>query len=171
MLSIRRFLLTIVPVCVGLFPACAVKRPSDIEWGALPRAIAGRHVWIPLTGAGSVEGKALTVRRESLLLDVTKTSDPARYPKGETWVPRAVVTEIRVTRHGAIGPVAGSAVGAAAGLVAAAGIAIGTKRTQSPPAALFVGWMGGSGAAGFLGGRALDRHTTILSIIPDRNAR
>ncbi len=69
-------------VCLpGLMLAQATAQSAEIRWNELATLIAGQQVTIPLPGGGAVAGEVLSVRDDSLMLDVSRTSDAARYPK------------------------------------------------------------------------------------------
>lgn len=150
---------------LGIFPAIAATPPADIRWTELAALIVGYHVSIPLPGGGIVEGEALSVRDDSLVLDITKTSGPARYPKGQSPIPRASVTEVRlVERRGTGGRILGSAVGALVGVVAGAEIAVHGTHSEAAVVSTFTATAVACTVAGYYAGRSADRHARLLRI-------
>ncbi|MFN7997786.1 MAG: hypothetical protein U0Q18_29475 [Bryobacteraceae bacterium] len=168
---IRMFGLFAATLALALFPASAGQFPSEIEWSELAGLIVGHHVSISLAGGGSVQGEALSVRRDSLVLDVARSSDRVRYPRGQSSMPRSEVTEVRlITRRGAGGRILGSAVGALAGIVVGAEAAIHTTDSEAAGVSMFTAGAVACTVAGFLAGRALDRRMTVLHIAAAGNS-
>lgn len=152
---------------VAVLPATAATPPAEIRWNELAALIVGHHVSIPLPGGGSVEGEALSVRDDSLVLDIGKTSDPGRYPKGQTPIPRASVTEVRlVERRGSGGRILGTVVGALGGMVAGGEIAAHGTRSEGAVVSTFTATAVAGTVAGYFAGRSADRHTRLLRIAP-----
>src|SRR4051794_8800397 len=94
--------MTMTMLCVMLIAVLAVagqaaEPTAEIHWNELAGLIAGQDIVVPLPG-GAIAGQALSVREDSLLMVVQRTSDP-RYPKGQASVPRAGISEIRLTEH------------------------------------------------------------------------
>jgi len=149
----------------GIFPATAATPPAEIRWNELAPLIVGHHVSIPLLGGGIVEGEALSLRDDSLVLDISKTSDASRYPKGQTPIPRASVTEIRMAeRRGTGGRILGSVVGALVGMVAGAEIAAHGTRSEAAVVSTFTATAVALTIGGYYAGRSADRHTRLLRI-------
>ena len=110
---------------LGFLRASAGTGTAEIRWNELAGLVVGRNVSVPLEGGVVVQGEALSVRDDSLMLDVTKTTGSARYPRGQVRIPRTFVTEVRVAeRGGSGGRILGSVVGALTGVVAGAEIAV-----------------------------------------------
>ena len=151
----------------GPFLSIAAAPPPEIRWNEMAALIVGHRVSIPLPGGGLVEGEALSVRDDSLVLDIGKTSDPIRYPKGQTPVPRASVTEVRLAeRRGTGGRILGTAVGALAGIVAGAEIAVHGTQSEAAGVSAFTATAVAFTVAGYYAGRSADRHTRLLRIAP-----
>jgi hypothetical protein len=156
---------------LGLFPAAAATAPADIRWNELAALIVGHHVSIPLPGGGFVEGEALSVRDDSLVLDIGKTSSASRYPKGQAPIPRASVTEVRLAeRRGTGGRILGTVVGALAGAVAGAELAVHKTRSEAAGVPTFTATAVAVTVAGYCAGRSADRHTRLLRIAPAAGA-
>jgi len=152
---------------LGIFPAAAATPPAEIRWNELAALIVGHHVSIPLPGGGVVEGEALSVRDDSLVLDIGKTSDPSRYPKGQFPLPRASVTEVRLAeRRGTGGRILGSVVGALVGGVAGAEIAVHGTHSEAAGVSAFTATAVALTVGGYYAGRSADRHIRLLRIAP-----
>jgi len=159
--------------CVMLLTAFAVvahagEPAADIHWNELAGLIAGQDISIPLE-RGAVAGQVLSVREDSLLMVVQRTSDPARYPKGQVAIPRANVSEIRLAEHrGSGGRVLGSVVGALLGIVAGAEIAVHGTNSEAAGVTVFSAVAVGVTVAGYYAGRGFDRNVRVLHIDPPR---
>jgi hypothetical protein len=143
--------------------------PVEIRWNELATQIVGREIAIPLEGGVTVAGQALAVGDQSLLLDIRKSSDPRRYARGETSLPRAAIAEVRVLeKRGKGGRVVGAVLGTLVGFVGGMEIAEASTRSSSNAAALsvFIAIWGGSAVGGYYAGRSTDRHWKRLRIAP-----
>ena len=99
--------------------ACLVAQaePLALRWSELEIALKGRQISVYLTDGATVEGKYSSQQADALSLQVTKTSDPAKHPKGATRLARSELALITVRRHRGwkgrtIGLMAGGAIGA-----------------------------------------------------------
>jgi len=156
----------------GVFPAAAATPPAEIRWNELAPLVVGRHVSISLPGGVRVEGEALSVRDDSLVLDVAKTSGASPYhtgyPMGQSPIPRASITEVRVTeRRSSGGRIIGTAIGALTGVVAGAEIAARGNWSEGSVVPKFTVTAAALTVTGFLIGRSADRHTRLLRIAPE----
>ena len=73
----------------------------QISWEELSALVIDRKISTTLPDGTRLEGEALAVRPEALVLDVQKTSNKKLHPKGQTAVPRPAVSEVRVIRSAA----------------------------------------------------------------------
>lgn len=168
----NRVLAGSVWLLAALFPAAAAPPVAEIGWNELAALIVGHHVSVPLPAGGKVEGEALSVRGDSLVLDVAKTSDSSQYPKGQTTIPRTSVTEVRLAeRRGSGGRILGTVVGAIAGMVAGAEIVIHARGSEGASVSGFTAAAMAGAVGGYFAGRAADRHTRVLRIAPEAGAR
>ena len=152
---------------VGMFSAVAATHPSDIRWNELAALIIGHRVSIPLPGGILVEGEALSVRDDSLVLDIARTTNASRYPKGQTPIPRAAVTEVRLAeRRSTGGRILGTAVGALTGVVAGAEIAVHGTHSEAAGVSAFTATAVAFTLGGYFAGRRVDRHVRLLRITP-----
>jgi hypothetical protein len=155
----------------GVSPAAAATPPVEIRWNELAGLIVGHHVSIPLAGGVLVEGEALSIRDESLVLDISKTSSASRYPKGQIPIPRADVTRVQVTeRRSTGGRILGTTIGALTGIVAGAEIAGHGTRTEGAIVSTFTVTAVALTVVGYYAGRSADRHTRVLLIAPEAGA-
>lgn len=151
--------------CLGVPRASAGTPPAEIQWNELAALIIGHNVSIPLAEGEFVEGEALSVRDGSLMVDIVKTSDASRYPKGQTSIPRNSVTEVRVKeRRGAGGRILGTAVGALTGVVAGAEIAAHGPRSEAAIVSTFSAVAIACTVGGYYAGRMADRHVKVYRI-------
>ena len=133
--------------------------------------MVGHRVSIPLPGGGLVEGEALSVRDDSLVLDIVKTSDPSRYAKGQAPIPRSSITELRLAeRRGAGGRILGTAIGALGGIVAGAELAVHKTNSEAAGVSAFTVTAVALTVGGYFAGRSADRHTRLLRIAPAAGA-
>jgi hypothetical protein len=164
-LARSRWILVVV-LGLGLFRANARTDVAEIRWNELAALVVGHNVSIPFSGI-VVEGEPLSVRDDSLMLDIRKTSDPSRCPKGQTSIPRTSVTEVRILEHGgAGGRILGSVVGALVGMVAGAEIAVHGTHSEAAGVSVFSATAVASTVGGYCAGRSADRHTRLLRIAP-----
>lgn len=144
---------------------CRAATPSEILWNELAALTVGHEVTIPLNDGATVRGEVLSVRKHDLLIDVARTSDSRRYPKGEVALPRTAFREVHLyERHGNGGRVLGSVVGALVGIVAGAEIAAHGTNTEAAAVPTFTGTAVASTVFGYYVGRSMDRRTRVLRI-------
>jgi hypothetical protein len=159
--------LVLVAFGVGLFRADASTEPAEIQWNELAALIVGHHVSIPLAGGVVVEGDALSVRAQALMLDIGRTSDSRQYPKGQTAIPRASVTEVRLAEHrGSGGRILGTVVGALVGMVVGGEIAVHGPNSEAAGVSTFTASAVACTVAGYYAGKSADRHSRWLRIAP-----
>jgi hypothetical protein len=147
--------------------ADAESHSTEIRWTELAPLIVGHTVTIPVERGLTVGGEVLSVREDVLMLDVRRTSDSRRYPKGQAAIPRSQVTEVRlVERRGSGGRILGTVVGAIVGVTA--GGALGVSIAGSTRTAIAAGTATAVGCTvgGYFVGRGLDVHTRVLRIAP-----
>jgi hypothetical protein len=151
-----------------------------VRWSQLQPVIEGRQVSVHLTDGATVEGKNASVQADALWMQVTKTSDAAKHPKGATNLARSELAQLTVKKRTrwkgrTIGLIAGGAVAAAAaGTVhAIAKNEVGGWSSGSAGAAA----AGGTGAVGigYLAGWLFDhagaRPEQAVRILPDGASR
>jgi hypothetical protein len=163
-----------LPICVAcalLFSAgaaAAVKR-VDTAWTDLGGLISSRKVSLVLPDGAAIEGRAVSIRPDTLTMSISKTSDPRAHPKGTASVPRASITTLQLLEMSVRGRVIGTALGVVGGLAVGAGIVLAnglfakTSTGQNAGACVAIF---GLPVAGFFAGRALDRKVTLIKITP-----
>lgn len=153
---------------MGVFHLAAKNNQADVRWNELAPLIVGHHVVIPLPGGVTVQGEVLSVRDDALPLDIRKTTDAQRFPKGQVLIPRTAVSEIWVTEHrGAGGRILGPLIGALLGVVAGAEAAVHGTHSEAAGVLTFTAITVASTVAGYFAGRGIDRHTRRLRIAPE----
>lgn len=111
----------VVVVAALLFlvtPDIALARAAEqlaLRWRELPPVLTGRQISVHLTDGATVEGKYSNLQADALSIQVTKTSDLAKHPKGAARLARPEVAQITVMRHRGwkgrtIGLIAGGAI-------------------------------------------------------------
>lgn len=136
----------------------------QISWEELSALVIDRKISTTLPDGTRLEGEALAVRPEALLLDVRKTSNKKLHPKGQTAVPRPDVSEVRVIRLRApvmriIGGILGGFGGAFG--AGALGFVIDSVAVVVPIMLLGIPL---SAVAGYYAGKLADTSTTRLLI-------
>jgi hypothetical protein len=154
--------------------------PLAVRWSELHAVLKGRQLSIRLPDGATVEGKYPNLQADALSIQVTKTSDPAKHPKGATRLARTELAQIVLARHSGwkgrtIGLIAGGAIAA---------IAVGTIHAisnnevggwSSNSAGVAAAGAGGAIGIGYLIGWFLDsagsRPEQVLRILPDEASR
>ena len=136
----------------------------QISWEELSGLVIDKKISTTLPDGTRLQGDALAVRPEALVLDVQKTSNKKLHPKGQTEVPREAVSEIRVIRVG--GPFMRILMGIAGGFggtLGATGLAFLTDSLAAFVPALLLG-IPLAAVGGYYLGKLIDTHTTRLLI-------
>jgi uncharacterized protein YcfJ len=145
----------------------AESRPLELEWGDLSPMIKGQQVQLVLPEGTAIQGEAMAVREEALVMDVKSTSNAKAYPKGSATIPRASVTLIQVERRrGSWGRKLGTVVGVLSGLVLGGYVAAETADSAGPGIATFLGIASAGTVGGYYVGKELDRRVTLIKIVP-----
>jgi hypothetical protein len=155
---------------MSLAPSAGAVSPRRLTWEELPQLV-GKHVSIPLYDGGAVSGKVSEVQADALLIQVSKSTNPAVYPRGPMRVPREKLHVLDLHGKGVKYRVIGTTLGAVAGAAGGAGVALGVQggifsdEHNGAAGAAFVGVMAGVTATGYVFGNAADRRTTKIQII------
>ena len=171
----KRGLLPTVAFLIGqlLCAQTADQRELQLSWAEMAPLVHRREVALVMPSAVLIEGLALEVGPDAMLLDIRKTSDPRSYPKTETSIPRSAVSMVQLKRVRGNWRWLGMAIGGAAGAVAAWFVAEGLfhvsgeglNPSRAPAVVATVGGLvAGAAAAGYFAGRGRDRHTTIIRV-------
>ena len=173
---VAALLLLLTPNIVLAAPA----KQLVLRWSELQSVLAGRQISVQLMDGATVEGRYSSLQTDALSIQVAKTSDPAKHPKGATRLARPELTQISVKRHRGwkgrtIGLIAGGAIAAVVvGIIH--GISKnevgGWSSTSAPIAA------GGGGSAvgigyliGWLADYAGSQPEQVVRIIPEGASR
>ncbi|MGA2186200.1 MAG: hypothetical protein ABSH47_24560 [Bryobacteraceae bacterium] len=136
-------------------------QPERIAWNRTPEAFAGRRVLVRLAKGTRIEGHWASVTPETFTMNVVKTSDRHVVGKGLQTLPRSSIVGLRTGKQ----RVRGRVIGVVAGYysVAAIGRAIEGKYAGEG----VWGIVAVAGAiAGFFVGRAVDRATHEITLLP-----
>lgn len=132
----------------------------QIAWSDLPMIFA-KNIRIVMPDGTRIEGKAVALETDALAVQVTKTTNVNDYPKGRLLVPRATLQAFDIRNPTYHWRVVGTVLGALAGIVAVAAIALTQGGNDTPVGAWIAG--GAIPVAGyFLGQRADQRVTTYV---------
>jgi hypothetical protein len=137
--------------------------PEAVAWSRTPDHFAGKSVVVRLRDGTKIEGVWASVSPGSFTMKVEGTSNRRIWAKGLRTIPRSSIVKVEVSRR----RIRWRIVGMVSGLYAVAGLvaAFGGGEALEAPALLLAGY--GAAAAGFLGGRSLDRATHEVILIPD----
>jgi hypothetical protein len=103
-------------------PNIARAAPADemaLRWSELQPVLTGRQISVHLTDGATVAGRYSSLQADALSIQVKKTSEPAKHPKGAALLGRHEVAGITVMRRAGwkgrvIGLIAGGAIAATA---------------------------------------------------------
>jgi hypothetical protein len=157
----------ILTALIAATPAWADSR--ELHWGELATFIGDHSIAVTLADGAQIEGKAIAVEPEELVMDVRKTSDSRTHAKGRQSVPRDQAKRLVVNRPTVRWRIVGVGVGAAAGVPVGAVAAIeqdGFWGRGHGGTAIFIAVLAGMAAGGLLIGWAADRRKTTVTIIP-----
>jgi len=156
-------------VLIAVTPAWADSR--ELHWDQLSAFVSDHSVAVVLTDGARIEGKAIAVEPEQLIIDVRKTSDSRAHAKGRQSIPRDRAKNLIVSRPTVRWRIVGVSVGAAAGVpvgVVAAVERDGFFSKGNGGTGILVAIIAGMAAGGLLIGWAADRRKTTVTIIPER---
>ncbi len=169
--SFRFAAVAVAAFLFSLTPNIVLAAPADqlaVRWSELHPVLKGRQISVHLTDGATVEGRYSSLQADALSIQVKKTSDPAKHPKGATRLARPELAQITVKRHRGwkgrtIGLIAGGAVGALVGSYYRyyAGVAAG-----GGAGAIGIGYL-----VGWLFDHAGSRPEQVVRILPDEASR
>jgi hypothetical protein len=155
-------------VCSGE-SALAASNRIELRWGELAPVIVNHKVKVVLPGGTEIQGLAVAVRDDALVLNVKKTSDRKGYPTGQNVIPRASLSTLQIDDfRGAGGRTIGVIVGALGGLILGGDLVAHTTNTEAAAISSFLGISTGSAIAGYYAGRARDHNVTMIKIVPEK---
>jgi hypothetical protein len=166
--SVRRWSTLLLVFCLlaEVAPA-AQSKPLELKWNELSSMIAGHRVELTLPEGATIQGEAVAVREDTLVIDVQKSSGAKAYPKGSATIPRASVNLIKLERaRGSAGRTLGTIGGVLTGLVVGGYTAAVATDNASTAIPLFLGMATGISIAGYYLGRAADRRVTLIRVVP-----
>lgn len=142
-------------------------RMIEMRWGELGPFIIGGRITTVLPDGTVLEGRALAVHEDALVLNTSRTSNKRTFPKGRTSIPRGQISILRLREtRGVVGRVSmtllGTLVGGATGIGAAYGV-----ENSAAGEALAWSTVIGVGVGGYYVGRAMDFKTTVIRVLPD----
>ena len=136
----------------------------QISWEELSALVIDKRISTTLPDGTRLEGEALAVRPEALVLDVQKTSNKKLHSKGQTEVPRLAVSEVRVIRiRGPVMRIIGGFLGGIGGAFATGALGFVTDSMAVLVPMLLLG-IPLAAVAGYYAGKLADTHTTRLLI-------
>lgn len=161
-----RALTLLIVLLLGQSGAIAASKPLELKWNELAPLISGHIVQLDLSEGVTVTGEAVAIREDMLVLDVKSSSKPQTYGKGSASIPRNSITLIKLQRtRGTWGRTTGTIIGVIAGLGLGGNAAVHTDSGGAATAVL-VGITAGVTVIGYYAGRALDRRSTLIKIVP-----
>jgi hypothetical protein len=144
--------LSFAAACLFTFASnIARAAPADemaLRWSELQPVLTGRQISVHLTDGATVEGRYSSLQGDALSIEVKKTSDKAKHPKGAALLARREVAGITVMRRvgwrgRTVGLIAGGAIAAVA-----VGAVYGASKNEVG------GWSSSSAGVAAVGGAA-----------------
>ena len=150
---------------VGQTAGLAESKPLELKWNELAGVLGGQRLEVVLAGGKSVRGEGISVRQDSLLMDLT--SPAAGYPKGGASIPRTSIELIKLHRtRGAWGRGMGTTLGVITGLTVGGYVAGTHTNSAAAGIPLFLGITGAITTGGYYAGKAMDTKVTLIRIVP-----
>ncbi len=152
--------------CLNPTFALAQKKPLELKWAEIAPLVAGHHVEVTLRSGAKIAGEAVTVREDSLVIDVIRSSHKEKGPLGSTAVPRDAIVLIKLERiHGTWGRNMGTTIGVISGMVLG-GNAGAHINSIGGALTVFGAVTSGVAVLGYFAGKNLDRKFTRIVIVP-----
>jgi hypothetical protein len=156
-------------MCLVWCAAPAEAASLELRWSELAPIILEHRVKVVLPGGQEIQGQAVAVREDALVLDIEKTSDRKAYPKGQGSIPRTSLTTLQVeTIRGSGGRTMGLIAGVLGGVVLGGDLIAHTAHSEAAAISSFLGISTGSAIAGYYAGRGHDRQVTIVKILHEQ---
>ncbi len=145
-------------------------KPNQVRlnWEMTTSMIEGKRVRLALPNGSMVEGKVLSARGDSLTVDVRKSLEKRKQPKGPVTIPRSGLHAMQIQKVTVRGRVGGSILGGLFGLAIGTGAAINASEYGSGGAdnAIPIGLVVG-GIGGYFAGHVADhQHWLLITIVP-----
>lgn len=163
------FVFPLASLLAGQF-SFAASAPVELRWNELNSNIYNKSVELALPGAITVKGDVAAVREDGLVLDIKKTSDSKRLPKGNAVIPRSSITLLKVVEHGTNWRTMGTLIGTIGGVALGGYIAANTADSAGPALAIFVVTASAAAVAGRVVGGNADRRTKMIRVVPEANS-
>ena len=147
--------------------AFASGNPVQLKWNELAPQVSGKVVDLTVPGGAKLRGEVVTIREDTMVLDVKRSSDQKAFPKGNAVVPRASISTLIVSNErGKWGRRTATTVGVVVGL-AAGGYAAAKSNTSAGGAVTILAAITGAVIVGsYYIGRGLDSKKTEIRIVP-----
>jgi hypothetical protein len=167
-------ILSIALMCVLLAPGVSVSaqgrsggRPLELKWDELAPMIRGQRVEVTLADSTTVTGEAIAVREDTIVLDVSRSSNTQNYPNGNGSIPRGAVVLVQLERsQGSGAKTLGTVVGVLAGVVVGGYVSGTVADSAGVGIPLFLGLASGITVAGYQVGKQMDRQLTTIKLVP-----
>jgi hypothetical protein len=150
-------------VVLGFYSQAKAGEQEEMTWGELS-SLSGRTIRMTMPETAVITGRLIAVEPQGLVLQISKTTDKAAYPKGRFVVPRSEVKVLSVLSKRKRGRVIGTIGGAWSGLTLGILAAVPASSVGGALAAL-AGVGGGTTALGYFLGDAADRRTTTVVVV------
>jgi hypothetical protein len=142
-------------------------KPLELKWDELAPMIRGQRVEITLADSTTVNGEAIAVRDDTVVLDVSGSSNPQTYPNGNGSIPRGAVVLVQVERSRNSGAkTLGTVVGVLAGVVVGGYVSGTMTESAGVGIPVFLGLASGITIVGYQAGKQMDRQVTSIRIVP-----
>jgi hypothetical protein len=164
-MSGKRLAIISLLVLCAVPAALAAAKPVELRWNELASVIQGQRAEVMLADGTGLKGEVIAVREDALVMDVKKVT-AGRHEKGSATVERNSIGLIKLERsRGSIGRTAGTIVGVISGVVLGGWAAAHTE-SASAGIPTFLGIASGVSVAGIYAGRALDRESMLIKVVP-----
>ena len=147
--------------------ALAKSSPVELQWDELSSHLQGREIELVLPDSTALKGKVEAIRADTLVLDVTHSSNSQAHPKGNAVIPRGSVTLLSLKDSpGRWGRGIGVTLGTLSGMALGSYVAVEHTRSVGPGAATFAAISGAGSVAGYFIGRPADHRRTQIRVLP-----
>lgn len=143
------------------------KTPGRLHWSELAPIVVDRKIQTTLPDGTRIQGQALAIRPEALVMEITKTSNRKVHPKGQAEIPRASVMELAVIKDKGPGKLIGGILGTVGGFALAGALIVASDGNAAVGWTSLLGVVPAAAAGGYYAGRAVDRRVTRIVIAPD----
>jgi hypothetical protein len=149
-------------------PATLCADERMMRWNEIPRSfVMGRKVEVRLADDTVLHGKVVSATPDGLRLAISKARRGAgKYQRGESLVPAAEITVLKVNRTGVKGRIIGTAIGGGITVTLMGTLlAIASNEGTSIPAGIAAGMLVPA-ATGYFLGWARDRNIVTIHVVP-----